>query len=204
MASVSKPTLASKASPVKKDSGEALDKLEDVAKSDVGSLSADGELNTGQSSILSNTLEPQATHIYKAHWQIFVPTFVICLLYVVGWVTLFYLGQSGDSLARLLIVVLAVGVPILFAYAFLRYQTISLELFDNNLRYHKGWPQADPVVISYTQVKKVIFSKGFFGRLFGGGTVMLQMDKGVVIRIADVSRPDEAEQNIADMIHQAS
>ena len=196
MASVSKPPVASKPSPVNMDRDGALDNVADNADG----LPADLDLTAAQSSILSKTIEPQPMHIYKAHWQIFAPTFIICFLYFAGWIILFFMGKSGDSLARLFIVVLAIGVPILFAYAFLRYQTISIEVFEKYLRYRGGWPKVDPVVIPYELIKKVNFSKGLSGRLFGGGTVMLQLEAGTDIRIADVERSIEAKENIAAMI----
>ena len=87
-----------------------------------------------------------------------------------------------------------------FAYAFLRYQTISIEIFEQYLRYRGGWPKVDPVVIPYALIKKVNFSKGLSGRLFGGGTIMLQLESGADIRIADVEKSIEAKENIAAMI----
>ncbi len=201
MAPVSKPPVASKPFPVNMDKDGILEDVgEDNPKGDADGLSPDSDFSLGQSSILSKTIEPQPIHIYKAHWQIFVPTFIICFLYVVGWVILFFLGRSGDNLARLFIVVLAIGVPILFAYAFLRYQTISIEVFEKYLRYRRGWPKVDPVVIPYALIKKVDFSRGHLGGLFGGGAVTLQLEAGAVIAIADVERSIEARENIAVMI----
>ncbi|MCP4184936.1 MAG: PH domain-containing protein [Hyphomicrobiales bacterium] len=197
---MSKPPAASKPSPVRTDKGDILDNGEDITRGGADELPADLDFPAGQSSILSKTIELQPMHIYKAHWQIFAPTFVICFLYLAGWVILFILGKSGDSLARLFIVVLAVGVPILFAYAFLRYQTISIEIFDKYLRYHSGWPKADPVVIPYALIKNADFSKNLTGRLFGGGTVTLQLDPEKFISIADVEKTSEARKNITAMI----
>lgn len=177
-----------------------LDNGEVKAEGSADDLPPNLDFTVGQNSILSKTIEPQPRYIYKAHWQIFVPTFIICFLYVAGWVILYLLGESGDSLARLFIVVLAVGVPILFAYAFLRYQTISIEIFEKHLRYHTGWPKADPVVIPCAQIKKVNYTRGILGRLFGGGTVILQLEAGVVIRISDVKKSIEAKENIAVMM----
>ena len=196
MAPVSKPPEASKPSPVKMDKDGILDNAEDNADA----LSAEFGLTAGQNSILSKTIEPLPIHIYKAHWQIFAPTFIIFILYVAGWIILYLLGGSGDRLARLFIVVLAVGVPILFAYAFLRYQTVSIEIFDKYLRYHKGWPKADPAVISYTSIKKADLTQGLSGRMFGGGTVTLQLETGAVIGIADVKKSNEAVENITAMM----
>ncbi len=150
--------------------------------------------------ILPSIDEQQPIQTYKAHWHIFVPTVVICILYILGWITLYFLGKSGGSLARLFIVVLAVGVPLLFAHAFLRYQTISIEIFEKQLRYHTGWPKADPVVVPYGLIEKVQHSRGLSGRLFGGGTVILQLVAGEAVGVADVEKPIEAQEKIAAMM----
>ena len=134
---------------------------------------------------------------FKAHWHIFVPTIVICVLYISGWIILYFMGKSEGSLARLFIVVLAVGVPILFAHAFLRYQTISIEVLKTHLQYHPGWPRAEPVILPYALIDKIDFSRGLSGRMFGGGTVILQLVAGEAVGIADVEDPALAVAEIS-------
>jgi membrane protein YdbS with pleckstrin-like domain len=137
---------------------------------------------------------------YRAHWHIFVPTAIIWLLYMVGWITLYFLDMSGGSLARLFIVVLAVGVPLLFAHAFLRYQTISIEIYETHLQYHTGWPRAEPVMLPYGLISKINYSRGLSGRMFGGGTVILKLLAGEAIGIADVEKPMEATKKIRELM----
>ncbi len=148
----------------------------------------------------TQTGEREALHSYRAHWHIFVPTVVISVLYLVGWVILYFMELSGGNLARLFIVVLAVGVPLLFANAFLRYQTIAIELFESHLKYHTGWPKAEPVVLPYAIVDNVRYSRGLSGRLFGGGTVIVQLLAGEAIGIADVEKPEDAAEKIVQMM----
>ena len=144
-----------------------------------------------------NILDPN--HRYKAHWHIFMPTIIIAVLYLIGWAVLYFMGLSGGGLARLFIVVLAVGVPILFAHAFLRYQTISIEIFDHHLLYHTGWPKSEPVSLPYDMITGVRFTRGLSGRLFGGGTVVLKLIAGEAIGVADVSAPIDAVKQIKAM-----
>jgi len=200
MAPVSKPPAASSSSPVEMDKDGNSVEVGNKLESDTDHQSTHVEFDAVQNSILSKQVEPLPKYIYKAHWQIFAPTFVICFLYVLCWVILYLIGKSGDSLARVFIIVMAVGVPILFAHAFLRYQTISIEIFEKYLRYHAGWPKIDPVIIPFDLIKKVSFTKSLSGRVFGGGTAILQLVAGDVIGIADVKKIDEAQENIAAML----
>lgn len=140
--------------------------------------------------------EKTALHQYKAHWHIFVPTMVICGLYLAGWIALYAMGKSGGGLARLFIVVLAIGVPLLFAHAFLRYQTIAIDIFDTHVRYHTGWPKSEPVVVPLTMISTADYTRGMSGRMFGGGTVVLKLIAGEAIGIADIAAPSEAAMHI--------
>ncbi len=145
-------------------------------------------------------VEQTALHSYRAHWHIFVPTIVICILYIAGWVTLYLMDKSQGDLARLFIVVLAVGVPLLFAHAFLRYQTISIKIFETHLQYHTGWPRAEPVRLPYGLIDKIKYTRGLSGRVFGGGTVILQLVAGEAIGIADVEKPAAATAKVAELM----
>ncbi len=143
--------------------------------------------------------EPIALKNCKAHWHIFVPTIIIAILYIIGWLVMYFMGMAGGGLARLFVVVLAIGVPILFAHAFLRYQTITIELFEDYLKYHTGWPRSEPVQLPYGMVKKAKFTRGLSGRLFGGGTVVLNLIGGGVVGIADVETPKQIAGKINEL-----
>lgn len=148
---------------------------------------------------MSDAENQEPIHRYKAHWHIFMPTVIIAVLYIFGWVTLYFMGLSGGGLARLFIVVLAVGVPILFAHAFLRYQTIAIEIYESHLQYHTGWPKAEPVRLPYGMIKNARSTRGLSGRLFGGGTVVLRLIAGEAIGVADVEKPELVVEKIATM-----
>lgn len=143
------------------------------------------------------SLEP--LHRYKAHWHIFMPTVIIAVLYLVGWSVLYFLGLSGGGLARLFVIVLAIGVPILFTHAFLRYQTIAIEIFENTLQYHTGWPRSEPVSLPYGMIKSARATRGLSGRLFGGGTVVLKLLAGEEIGVADVETPEVVVERLMSL-----
>ena len=147
----------------------------------------------------SGEIEPPL-FTYGAHWRIFIPTIIICILYFICWLTLFFMGKSDSALARLFIVVLALGVPLLLAHAFLRYQTISIDIFKSHIHYQPGWPRSKPVILPYEQLEKFEISKGFSGRIFGGGTVIIKLARGQTVAIGDMEKPDKILEHITALL----
>ena len=154
-------------------------------------------------------LEPDEVHIlerveakhsgiplFAAHWHIFVPTLVIAVLYSAAWLTLALLGKADSGLARLFIVVMAVGVPLLAAHAFLRYQTIRLQVSDGHVFCHPGWPKELPVDVPLSVIKEVKVRRGLSGRLFGGGTIVMDLVTEGNVTVADLAKPDQAKRII--------
>jgi len=84
-----------------------------------------------------NDAQSQGIPLFSAHWHIFAPTIVILIAYSISWLLLAMADMSGTNLARLFIVVMAVFVPLLAAHAFLRYQTIRVQVNDD-CRARKG------------------------------------------------------------------
>lgn len=134
--------------------------------------------------------------LHVAHWHIFAPTCAIALLYSVAWIVLALLGKSDTGLARLFIVVMAVGVPLLAAHAFIRYQTIRLQISKDGVLCHPGWPKELPINIPLQMISSVRIRRGLSDRLFGGGTVIIELVTGGQIAIADLSDPEDARQTI--------
>ncbi|MBL1404678.1 MAG: hypothetical protein COC17_00485 [Hyphomicrobiales bacterium] len=131
---------------------------------------------------------------YHAHWQIFLPTIVIFISYTSGLYALYMMDMSSSALFRLGAIVLGVGVPLLTAHAFLRYSTVRLQLMDRQLRYHKGWPEDASVEVPYELISSLRVKKGIAGRLFGGGTIIIQLTTGTKIAIADIFDPSSAKE----------
>ncbi|MEM7069859.1 MAG: PH domain-containing protein [Pseudomonadota bacterium] len=162
------------------------------------------------------TLEPDEVHIleraeakhsgvplFVAHWHIFVPTLVIAVLYSSAWLLLAMMGKSGSGLARMFIVVMAIGVPLLAAHAFLRFQTIRLQVSDGHVFCHPGWPKELPIDVPLSVIKQVTVRRGLSGRLFGGGTVIMDLVTEGNVVVADLDNPDLAKQIIEDAIEKA-
>lgn len=129
--------------------------------------------------------------VYRAHWQIFLPTLMITLMYVGLWIFLSSKGMEKSALSRLIIIVMAIGVPVLAAHAFLRYQTIRVQVLPDGLRYHPGWPKDLPVDLPYDLIEDARIKYGLLGWVFRTGTLVLVLTTGNNVAIADLYKPKQ-------------
>lgn len=137
-----------------------------------------------------------AADIYRARWQLFMPTVAIAVLYSALWLYLDISGRGGFALTRLVVIVMAVGVPLLAAHAFLRYETIRLQILDQVVRYHPGWPRDLPVDMPYELIERVGVKRGLSGVIFGGGTLVMFLTTGEKAAVADLAEPEKARELI--------
>ena len=142
----------------------------------------------------------QGIPLFTAHWQVFVPSLVICILYLITWMILFFTGQASSSAGRTFIIVMAMITPLLAAWAFLRYQTIRLQVSGGHMYVHPGWPKEMPIDIPLELVESVSVKRGVTGRIFGGGSLAIQMSDGRTYTVTDISHAEEAERAILDGI----
>ena len=98
--------------------------------------------------------------------------------------------------ARLVIIVMAIGVPLLAAHAFLRYATIRLQVLASAVRYHPGWPRDLPVDMPFELIERVRVTRGLSGLIFGGGTLVMDLTTGARAAVADLADPDGAKAQI--------
>lgn len=134
--------------------------------------------------------------VYRARWQLFLPTLAIAVLYSLAWLYLHATGKGELALTRLVVIVMAVGVPLLAAHAFLRYETIRLQLLAGAVRYHPGWPRDLPTDMPYELIERVQVKRGFSGRVFGGGTLVMYLTTGEKAAVADLANPEDARLQI--------
>ena len=67
---------------------------------------------------------------FKAHWTLFLPALVVALLYGGLWVFLLVNGKGDTALARIMLLVLMLIVPVLLVRAIqYLFQLIHLEFF---------------------------------------------------------------------------
>ena len=136
---------------------------------------------------------------FRPHWQLFVPTMIILAGYGLSLLYLWATGRSGSGLFRLFAIVAAVGVPLLAAHAFLRYETVRVRLGKQRILFHPGWPRRNAREIPAELVSSVKVKRGLAGRLFGGGTLVIETTTGGRIAVADLRMPDMLAEEIERM-----
>lgn len=152
-------------------------------------------------------ISPEDGEVHSAHWHIFVPTIVIAILYFCGLVMLWILGKADGALARLFIIVLTVAVPLLIIHALLRYNTSSVQLAEECVRYHRGWPARVPVEMPYIMLESVSIKRGLSGLMFGGGTLVMKLKTGDKVSVPDLKHPKQVQELLREKIsvpHQQS
>ncbi|MFZ1813827.1 MAG: hypothetical protein WBO55_02880 [Rhizobiaceae bacterium] len=135
-------------------------------------------------------------YTWRPRWQLFLPTAAILVFYSAAWLWLHFGGRGDSALARLFLIVMAVGAPLLAAHAFLRFQTIRVQVLSDAVRYHPGWPRDLPIDMPIALIEKVRVKRGLSGLVFGGGTLVLTLTTGETAVIADLSNPDGAKAAI--------
>ncbi|MEC9343092.1 MAG: PH domain-containing protein [Pseudomonadota bacterium] len=133
---------------------------------------------------------------FRARWQLFLPTLAIALIYSVAWLYLMNTDKGHYALTRLVVIVMAVGVPLLAVHAFLRYQTIRVQVLPDTVRYHSGWPRDLPIDMPLELIDRVRVKRGLSGMLFGGGTLIMDLATGEKAAIADLNDPGGARAAI--------
>lgn len=136
---------------------------------------------------------------FRPGLPIFAPTVAILLLYASAWIALGFVGKTDSGIARLCLLVMTVAVPLLALHAFLRLQTIRLQVVGDNVRYHPGWPKDLPVDMPLMLIERVAVKRGIAGQVLRAGTLVLQLTTGQKIAVADLGDPDSA----ADAIERA-
>jgi len=142
--------------------------------------------------------------LYIAHWHIFIPTIIVTGLYFIAWIILHATGMGQSGLARISFLVIAIGVPFMTAYAFLRYQTIRVQINENDIICHPGWPKDLPIDVPISIISRVRVKRGLVGRLFGGGTLLLQLSTGSTVLIPDLRDVRDACKAIESLIENPS
>ena len=152
---------------------------------------------TGSTTILERgEARSSGVPLFCAHWHIFIPTLISFVAYSFAWFFLAITERSDGSLARLFIVVISIGVPLLAGHAFLRYQTIRLQVNADRLLCHPGWPKEIPIEVPFETIDKVEIKRGLYGHIFDGGTIVIHLKTHGKIAIADLSDPETVRQEI--------
>ena len=127
---------------------------------------------------------------FRSHWRLFIPTLVIFLAYGLCLAYLWATGRVDSGLFRMFAIVTAVGVPLLAAHAFLRFETVCVRLEDDCIKARPGWPKDKSIEIPNELVTDIFVKRGLAGRLMGGDTLIIETGTGTQIAIADLEDPE--------------
>lgn len=127
---------------------------------------------------------------------LFLPGLVVAGGYAALWLFLSATGRGEGALARVCLLVLVIGVPLILAYAGLRLSTLGLTLRGAHLEAHPGFPVRDPVSVAYPAVTRLVLKRGLSGWLTGAGSLVIERENGPPVVVAGLADPDSA---IADL-----
>jgi len=122
------------------------------------------------------------------HWTVFLPSLVIALLYGGLWLW-FSTGEATDGLARVALLVVAVGVPMLLAHAATRFFGAEIVVTNNSLIARPGAPKRTEARVLVGDVVEVSIQRGLIGRVFDVGTVIVTDRSGLSVTVPDLATP---------------
>lgn len=128
--------------------------------------------------------------------SLFLPSLVILSGYGLALAGLVVAGRGDGALARLCIVVLALGGPFLIAHATLRFFTIRVAVMPRALYMHRGFPSSEAQDIPYRLIDRVAVRRGLAGRISGGGALVVTLLGGRQIVVGDLKHPHQARAAI--------
>jgi len=135
---------------------------------------------------------------------VFLPAILIVGGYAAAFAWLWLQGRGDGALARLCLLVLAVGGPFLLAHAVLRRFTVRIDVMPHAVYAHTGFPRKAPDEIPYALIRRLTLRRGPVGRLTGSGTLVFEIAGGTAIVVADLARPDQALRAIGRLIDDAA
>lgn len=143
----------------------------------------------------SGTQDGLARH--EAHWTLFLPAIIVALLYGGLWVSLLAAGKGDTALARVLLLVLLMVVPVLLVRAYLRFQSFGLLIGRQALTYRRGWVRPRWHRIQMDSLASVRAVLNPLNRLFGGGALEFTGVDGRKFRFYDLKAPEQAARQIS-------
>lgn len=123
--------------------------------------------------------------------SLFLPTAVIAAGYAVAFVALHWFGKGDSALARLCIMVLVLGVPLLLASATLRYFMVHVRLLTDTIIVHPGLPVREAREIAYSHIRNLHVSQGMSGKLSDSGTLILELVTGERVSVDGLAEPQK-------------
>ncbi len=175
-----------------------------VAKRGVSSRSV-GKLRFGRMRGENDNLDVGAEGAFlPSTVSVLLPAAVILGGYGLTYAWLALTGRGDGALARLCLIVLALGGPFLIAHAVLRRFTARVDVMSHAVFVHTGFPRSEPYEIPYALIRRLTSSRGPVGRLTGSGTLVFELSTRQTICVADIARPSQAISVIGHRIEEVA
>ncbi len=141
---------------------------------------------------------------YRVHWAVFLPTAAIAVLYGTLWIWFAEIQGTSGGVARAALLVVAVGVPLLFVHAGLRYVNGRLELGADELVARPGWPVRRERHVSYAHVVDVRLRRGLIGRVVDVASLIVIDRNGDRTVMPDLAEPVRVLSKVSEKVSAAS
>ncbi len=125
-----------------------------------------------------------------SHWSVFLPAVFVCALYGGVWLWMLSQDRGDGAIARLMLLVCVVIVPLLLVHAFLRYMSTCVTVTKSAVILERGWPRRMPITVVFGDVSEIGTSRPVFGRLFGSGALILSTRRNKRFVVGDLEDPE--------------
>lgn len=141
-------------------------------------------------------VRPEEPLLLGADRTIYLPALLAGVLYGGLWLVMIVLGRGDSALARALLLVAAIGTPLLLLHAWLRARACGLRLTDDELSYRRGWLRPDWHHVPLQDVTGAHVVYGPAGRLLGSGALIVTLRDGRTLRLVDIAGAGAAARQI--------
>ncbi|MBC7284578.1 hypothetical protein, partial [Hoeflea sp.] len=131
---------------------------------------------------------------------LFLPGLVVAFGYAGLWLLLHATGRGEGALARVCLLVLVIGVPLILAHAGLRLSTVRLTLRGAHLEAHPGFPARDPAIVAYPAVTGLSLKRGLSGWITGAGSLVIERGNGPPVVVAGLADPESARSDLSSRL----
>lgn len=147
-----------------------------------------------------DAVETPPVESYRVHWAVFLPTVAIAVLYGALWLWFTEVDGTSGGVSRAALLVVAVGVPLLFVHAGLRFVNGRLELGADELVARPGWPVRRERHVSYAHVVDVRLRRGVIGRLVDVASLIVVDRNGDRTVMPDLAQPKRVLQAVTEKL----
>lgn len=128
---------------------------------------------------------------------------VVALLYGIVLVLLLVTGNGDTDLAKIMLLVLLMVVPLLLVRAYLRYASLGLRIGQDYIAYRQGWLRPRWKRLRLDEVSSAKVRHGLAGDMLGGGDLVITLYADRPLQLQDLNRPGQAALEVMKRINKS-